>query len=427
MIAWLLALALASECVLDVPADAPFEVEAPENSAHVRVLVELWVREGDGDWLDPMLKALESRGLRGAVLVPLPGEETSAQILDMARRAQAGDHDVGVIYTDTEVPLDAQAGMGPYKRRLKDLRKTAGGVKVVAAPLPSRSAEALLGMTGFRTVLQSRGPATAVPRPAVVFEGQPRTGAVLQAGPYAGPCGVRPFANPFTPAAADRVTQALWGAVRLDGVPVIRVAIRPGASADDDASVLGRWLDEVLLPAGIRPTTPDTARSDALAFFRTGKTMEASALDAGGGRLVSVEEVRAAAEALDDENILPRELPGELNLTEAFLAFALLLAERNEGQVVRLGALTGPATHANSAIDGIVELDGDAVKKIARILTAELPQTVPSAMPVAGKTLNAPELLTAMAATIRGEPKVWPTASPDPNAPGQGWGEATLP
>ena len=360
--------------------------------------------------------------------MPLPkGDTTPPEVLAHAARAARGTHEVGVIYRDSDVPLDAQASMGPYKRRLKELRKVSGGVKTVVTPLPSRAAEALMGSTGFRTLLHSRGPATAVPRPAVVFEGQPRTGAVLQSGPYAGPCGVRPFAGPFTPAAADRVTQAVWGAARLDGVPVVRVSIRPGPDAAADASVMGRWIDEVLAPAGIRPATPDATRAAALAFFRTGKSMEASALDAGGGRLVSLEEVQAAAAALDDENILPRQLPGELNLTEAFLAFSLLLAEQNEGEVVRLGALKGPESHARSAIEGIIELDAEAVAKIARILMTELPETVPSVMRVGGHTLTAPELLTAMAATIRGAPKVWPTASPDPHAPGQGWGEATLP
>ena len=42
--------------------------------------------------------------------------------------------------------------------------------------------KAIMGTAGFPTLLQTRGPATSVPRPAVVFEGQPRLGAVIQAG-----------------------------------------------------------------------------------------------------------------------------------------------------------------------------------------------------------------------------------------------------
>ncbi len=445
LLLWLSLALAAPTCTLAAPADAPFEVEAPEDASHVQVVIELWVRAGDEAWIGPVgvvpdllgyapdvatngLEVLEARQLRGAVLFPVPSATgTDPSVLAMAARAGQAGHSVGVVFNEGQVPRDAQASPRPMKKRLKPLRQAAGGVKVVATPLPTRGAEALMGSSGFRTILQEKGPATAIPRPAVVFEGQPRIGAVLQAGPYAGPCGTRPVADPLTPRSADRATQAIWGSARLDGVPVQRVVIPTGIDVGEDSTVLARWLDEVLLPAQIRPTTPDAARQAALAYFRTGKVMNTNRLEGGGGRLVSVDEVRAAAEALADQNLLPRTLPGDLSLTEAFLAFALLLAEQNEGEVIRLTALEGPQGRTSATVEGIVELDGEAVKALARALLAELPTAVPSAMPVGDRTLSAPELLTALASTIRGTPQTWPTASPDPNAPGQGWGTATLP
>lgn len=423
-----LALALAAPCELDAPPDAPFQVTAPEAATHARLVIELWPDLTDVAWLDAQLAVLEARGRVGAVILPLPGRSgTDPALLALATRAASAGHEVGVVFGEDDVPLDALAGPREVKRRLAELRKAAGGIHTAAAPLPNRTAEALLGGAGLRTLMQVRGPATAIPRVAVVFEGKPRIGAVLQAGPYAGPCGVRPFASPLTPPAADRATQALWGAARIEGVPVVRVAVRPGADAATDALVLGRWIDEVLVPGGIVITTPDRARLEVLAYFRTGRIMEPSALDAGGGRLVSLDEVRAAAQALDNENLLPRRLPGDLNLTEAFLAFALLLAGQNEGEVVRLTALRGPETRASSGVEGIVELDPAAVTEVCVALLAALPEAIPSSMPVGGQLIGAPELLTAMAATLRGKAQTWPTASPDPNAPGQGWGVSTLP
>jgi hypothetical protein len=426
----LLSVSLARPCLLDVPPDTPFDLAAPSAEARIHPVLELWPNADQLAWTDQMLSALEARGQQGTVMLPLPeAEATDPALLALAERALQGEHEVGVVFRERDVPRDSEASPAPMKRRLKSLRKAAGGVKVAAAPLPSRSSEALLGRMGFRTLLQVRGPATAIPRLAVVMEGQPRIGVVLHSGPYAGPCGVKPDIRGLTPASADRITQALWGAARVDGVPVVRVAIHGSDDGATEALLLGRWLDEVLAPAQTEVYTANQARVAVLAYFRTGRVMRSSPLEAGGGRLVHLKEVRAAADALADENLLPRRLPGDLNLTEAFLSFALLLAGQNEGEVVRLAALTGPQTHAVSRVDGITEVECSAVQHIAKALLNELPGSVPAVLPVGDRSLSAPELLTAFASAIRGDKlcRTWPTASPEPNAPGLGWGESTLP
>ena len=430
MLSLLLGLALAGSCDLTgAPQDA-FRVQAPTRAATVRVLIELWPDEGQEAWAEAMLQVFEERGLAATLVVPLPDAEgPTEEVLAWAERAERAGHEVAVHFTERQLPRDALQGPAPMKRRLKPLRQAAGGVRTAVASLPSRPTEASLGRLGFRNLIQERGPATAVPRPAVVFEGQPRIGVVIHAGPYAGVCGVRPFASPFTPAAADRATQAMWGAARIDGVPAIRVAIEGQPEAGADPVVLGRWLDEVVTPAGARVSTANAIRTATLAFFRTGRTMASNPLEAGGGRLVSVSEVRDAAARLADENLLPRRLPGDLNLSETFMAFSLLLADQAEGDVIRLSALSGPQSHANSRLEGIITLDPQAVAALASAIVSEPPTAVPAALPVGERTLNAAELLTAMASAIRGEDPVqsWPTASPDSSVPGQGWGAATLP
>ena len=94
MLSWLLAFALAAECVLDVPPDTPFAVQAPHSASHVRVLVELWAKKNDGAWVDGLLDVLEARDLSGAVILPLPGADgTEPEFLDLAARAAAGGHE----------------------------------------------------------------------------------------------------------------------------------------------------------------------------------------------------------------------------------------------------------------------------------------------------------------------------------------------
>ncbi|NCG19212.1 MAG: hypothetical protein GWP91_09390 [Rhodobacterales bacterium] len=431
MIALWLALALASPCVLDVPHDQSFQVMPPAERHSVHLILELWPTQAEHtSWALSVLDAVESQGQHVTLILPLPPPEGAEPwSLALAERAAAGGHEVGVQFVHQDLPVDTMASPRPFMQRMKTLRKAAGGVKLAVAPLPSRSTEALLGRLGFRTLLQSRGSATATPRLSAVFEGQPRIGAVLQTGPYAGACGTRPEVVSFTPAAADRVTQTLWGAARLDGVPVMRAAIQGQTEVGHDAEVVGRWIDEVLSPAGQGLSSGERSRADAVAYFRTGKTMEANALDTGGGRLVHIGVLKKVAESLADENILPRILPGDLNLSEAFLGFTLILAGQTEGEVVRLSALAGPELHSDSRLKGITAVEKSALIALATALVAELPKRVPANLPVGNQLLTATEVLTAMASVLREDqpPSTWPTAAPDPNAPGQGWGEATLP
>ncbi len=191
--------------------------------------------------------------------------------------------------------------------------------------------------------------------------------------------------------------------------------------------VVARWASEILAPAGIRPTLPSLARARAREALADGPISPASS---AAGRLVPVDRAKDAAKAIVDAQLqLPRTLPGELNLTEAFVALQLLAAGRIEGDMLRLPAVAGPATRASSTLDGPVEIPAAQVAGLAKALLAEKMQTLPAALPLAGRLLTAPELLVLFASCATGaDPCVTvPIESPEPNARGLGWGDAGLP
>jgi hypothetical protein len=126
---------------------------------------------------------------------------------------------------------------------------------------------------------------------------------------------------------------------------------------------------------------------------------------------------------------LPRELPGPLNLTEAFEAFLLVALDAQEGPVVRVRTLAPPVARAGSTLPSPVQIPRAAVIATASQLREDPLETLPSALPCGGRLLTAAELLLALAGVVRGEDPVTvrPIEVPDPNAPGLGWGAAGLP
>jgi len=363
------------------------------------------------------------------VVVPLADDGiVDAGWTPLLQRVVTLEGEIVVRLDSSQIPRNATDKVRPLRASVGALEKTVGGaVRAALGPIESRTSEAQLGRAGFRSLIPAAGKADASPRPAAVFEGQPRIGAVFPAGPYAGDCGSRPDAGPLTPPAADRITQAIHAAARVGGAPVVRVALDGRKRSSADADVLGRWLDEVIVPSTTRLVTPNDARKAALKSFRA-PTTASTEVDLGG-RMVSAAEVRRAAEALDDVTVIPRSLPGELTATEAFQAFALLLADQTEGGSVRLRELRGPRTLAESSLTESRPVSVDALRQLATALLAELPAEVPAALPVDGALLTAPELLLAFASAVEGDQPATtrPVAVLDPNAEGLGWGASTTP
>jgi hypothetical protein len=421
---WWVVAAMAAECDLSAPADAPFALALPPEAAKVRVLLEVWADPLHPERADAMLTAISEAHSRATLVVPLESDPSDAVLALVKRAGEAGD-EVALRLTDSQVPRDA-VGDPKRMRSLFARYRKQSAIETVLVPSPPRMAEAILGKAGIHQVIPTNGAATAAPRIAAVFEGMPRSNVVLQGGPYAGQCGADPLVGAFTPLAADRASQAIFGSMEQP-FGTVRVALDTARTGADDTAVLVRWLREVLAPAGIVPTTPSLAREDARLALRDGP-LESGATTAG--RLVPLDRVHEAARALlASTDSLPRVLPGELNLTEAFLAFDLVLSDKVEGPMVRLHALQPPQTRAPSRVDEGVALPRARVVALAKQLQDELPDTIPAAFPLDGRLLTAAELLLAMAAAVEGNEscEARPIEVPEPNAPGLGWGAAGLP
>ncbi|HHO50295.1 MAG TPA: hypothetical protein ENK18_05340 [Deltaproteobacteria bacterium] len=418
----LAALAGPGSCDLDAPVDRPFGV--PLEADRVRVLIEVWAEGAEPGWAESVLGALQARGLAGVVVLPPepPGPET----LSLLEVATGSGHEIAVALPPSSVPQDVLAKVGELRRALKPLRRAGARLHTVHAPIGSRASEAMLGRVGFHALINTEGPPTAAPRLAGHLEGQPRINVVIHAGAYEGPCGASPLVGPFTPRAADRAARAIQSAQATDGVPVVRVALDGRRGTLTDAEVLGRWIDEVIVAGGVQIVTPNVARQAVLQSLRRG--LEAAPSSAEGGRVVSRLEATEAAEVLRGISVVPRTLPGELTPTEAFYAFALIVAEHSDGAAIRIGALAGPSTRASSTLSGQTPLAPEAIRATARSLLSAMPDTVPAAMRVGDHLLTASELLLAFASLIRGDdpPITHPVSVADPNMQGLGWGQATL-
>ncbi len=371
-----------------------------------------------------MLGALDARDLAGVVVIPPdpPSPETLALIASLSDTP----HEIAVEPPDALVPKSVLAKPSELRSALKPLRKAGVRLQTVYAPIGSRASEAMLGRAGLHALLNTEGPPTAAPRLAGHLEGQPRVNVVIHAGAYEGPCGPDPRVGPFTPRAADRAAEAIQQAQSVDGAPIVRIALDGRRGSDTDAAVLGRWIDEVLVGGGVRIVGPSAARATILQSIRQGP--ERAPSSAIGGRVVSLTEAREAAASLAGVPVVPRLLPGELTPTEAFYAFALIAAGRNDGTAVRIGALSGPTTRASSTLSGEVALEAEAIARTARALLSAMPTEVPAALPVGEHLLTASELLLAFASVVRGDevPSTYPIAVSDPSARGLGWGAATL-
>ncbi|MEZ4320224.1 MAG: hypothetical protein R3F61_22285 [Myxococcota bacterium] len=424
MIWWLLALAQAAPCELEGPADGPFMVQAPDDAPNVMVVLALHVSDADLDvaWAKRLLAVLDERGLKAGLSIKAraPSAALEALVIDAAARG----HEIVARLSEAQIPRNPTSGPRELRKNLKPLTSRFGRLKSAEAPLGDRSGEAVLHRIGLRAVLETNGPATGTPRTQMRFEGQPESGVVLPSGPYSGKCGGESVVNGLTPPAADRVTQALYGA-RSGGAGIVRLTLDP--ASDDDSVVLARWLDEVVKPAGIAVVTPQQAREASLRSLRSG-TVDSDGSRTEGGRLVRVDEVQRAAAALAEVKSIPRMLPGDLTPTEAFQAFLLVLIGEVEGSVVRLGALDGPSVLSKSTLTGPTPIDREALVSLAKTLHAELPESIPAALPVGGTLLTAPELLVALASALgEGPVEARPVGVPEPNAAGLGWGRATTP
>jgi len=409
-------------CDLAAPPDAPFATRRVE-AERARLMVEVWVSQPEQvPWARQVLGVMEAHDAPATLVVPLR-DGPEPELEELMSQANAAGHQLALAMRRADVPTDVLASVRPLKKRARAYEPS-GRIRTVAAALGGRGSEAMLGKVGFRSLLQLEAAAGATARLAGQFEGQPRVNVVFPPGAYRDDCGPDPLVGPFTPKAADRAMEAvLQGSTEATPTPVVRLALDGSRASDSDAAVLGRWLDEVVVPAGVTLATAEGARSQVLQGFKSGPVTDAERR--ATGRLVPVAEVRQAAEELSTLDELPLSFDNGLNPTELFVALLLINAGEVSEDSVRLRSLRGPASQPPPRSNPVT-LEADAVKRTAGQLLAALPDELPAALPVSGELLSAAELLTAMASALRGDEPVQarPVASPDPHARGLGWGVA---
>lgn len=393
--------------------DAPFDVWPSAPGVHV--LVEVWAAGAPEGWADGVLDALDAHGVPALVVVPARLEpSTYAPLL---ARVGASPHALGIALPEALVPT-GDADVRPLRRAVAPLAKAAGErPRAVVSRVGSRTVEGLLQRAGYRVLVDAGGVAGQPPRVAGYLDGQAPTGVVVPPGPWDGDAPAR--CAPFGPATADHLARTLERAVGIERVPMVRWVLEGRGGGPDDAAVVDRWLTEVGRPSGATFGAGDEARAAWL--DRSGGDVGASAV---GGRGVPVSTVRQAAAALAGATTLPATLPGDLDPTEAFLAFALVATGRDDG-IVHLPAAGGPIQNAASSA-GPGPVDRQALVAWARDLLADVPTALPSAARIGDRVLPAREILFALASLVRGEDPVvaGPVADPDPNAPGLGWGRS---
>ena len=388
---------------------APFAVQA---AAPGTVVLELRLAEAT----DPaaalsLLAVLTDRGLPGTVLVDPRAAAAHSEVLDAAR---SGGHEVGLLLPFDSTSNTAQAGMlafeawwGRIRRGKKAIRKAGGGNPVSVALAPaSIEAEVAAEQSGMRAVL-SLDPGRKELSRRVKLGDEPGRARFLTPGPYGDACGA--LLPSWTPRAFDRASRAPAGQPGRIALPV----------AGADPALLARWLDTVLDGSEVRVVA---ARRATLLPARQAVV----APPPPPGRPVDADMWAEAAERLSKGGRLPRVLPGSLNLTEAFVALATVAASESPPQTVRLGPVGPPADVARSTLppEGTT-LSEDAVRSAARDLAPALQRAVPAFVAVGPQSLTAAEFLVVLARLERGQPLIAvPATSPDPYAPGAGWGRS---
>lgn len=423
---WLL-ISAAFGCDLEGSRGQPPSEQMPTDVDSLWLIAEIWAHPSTVPRTLALLDALEAHGHGGTVVVEA-GTDTAPLVPLLETIADSENKHVLALRLPSDLlPTDPAAGRIAM-RALRKPYKGWGLPKVVLSPLPTRMTEAILGRSGFTTLLLQQGTPSGIPRPAVVFEGQPRIGIVLPAGHYGSDCGSEAMIMPWTGATADRATAAVQRSTRESGPRVLRIGIDTAEATALDIDTFVTWLADAE-NAGLTAQPAASVRPLALRMLRTASPDTYDPSAPSGGRIVSHTIARDAAEALRAVQTIPRTIAGTLSPTEAFLVFTAILAEQGTDRMVQIGAIAGPQTLAASELSGVTEIERADLVSVSKALVAAPPDEIPAALPVGPELLTAGELLLALASAVRGDTPIrtQPVAVPDPNDPGLGWGASSVP
>jgi len=370
-----------------------------------------------------LLKVLTDRDLPATLLVTSAwAPQHSEQLAGLSRDG----HEVGYwvsIQEDLRLDRDMSAppslthwvrGIRQGRRAVRQATKVP--VRAIGiATLPNIAELAIEGL-GFGVVLPAERTMADVPRRIGSLTSSAGRARIIGEGPYNDGCGA--VLPAWTPGALDRATGA---AARARWV---RIALPSSPAA---APLLARWLDDVVLAQEWKVQTAGAAARDMRNPLKSppkGPTSDPSAVPVS--RSIHTETWTEVAQALAQADTLPRQLPGDLSPTEAFLGLTQILAGDTPPSAVVLTGLKPPVEVARTGLGTVrVPLSDAAVRHAARELLPGLKGHVPSLVSVGTQMLTAAEFLRVMALVhLSQPPEARGVADPDPFAPGGGWGES---
>lgn len=391
----------------------------PEATSPARVLIEVRV---DPDTpvatLDATLGPLVDAGLPVVVLVPIdwtpdtPGYALPSRAVDVGLLTTLDDL-VGQPIADPGAMF-----MSDWRSALKQGRRAvqkATGVRprVLAMPTPPVTGELAIDDAGLQVFLPIDPGNAAPPRRARAAGGRTGRTRIVTEGVSSDQCGAL-LGAPLQ-SALDRVTLTAPAKV------VSRVAL----PADPEAArALVLWWRTVAQPAEWRAWSVSTAYVRAGAPPLAPKPEEAAVTP---GITIETTRLTDASSAIVAAKRLPRLLPGELNLTEALVGLMAVVTDPGH-EAYTVPVVGPPHDQARSTLNAPVRLSDDAMRAAAERLLPALQTSVPSLVTVGEHTLTTAEFLLALAHMHRGEAATArAVGSPDPYAPGAGWGSVRSP
>ncbi len=399
----------APPCVFGPPAHPRVVPVAP-----ARVMLEMRVPVGAPTAsIDAAVAPLQEAGLPVVILFPAAWRSD-----EDGWRPTGAAVDVG-LWTDPAsllgspvADLNAVAD-GDWRAAFKQARQQvtrATGVRPVAVatpPLPP-SGEVALDENRFSTLLTTDPEETALPRRARASGGRMGRTRVISEGIRTDSCGAR-LGSP-APSALDRVTRTAPSQV------VSRVALGP---SEDEARAVVLWWETVAAPADWK------AWSIRTAFLRLGTAQlvpKASASAPLAQVVIGSEALQAAAQSIVEHRRLPRLLPGSLTPTEALVGLTAMAASPGHARYT-VPVISAPIDPSQSMLEAPLPLDEAALRVAATDLLARMDRQAPGLVRVGAHTISTGEYLVALAHLALSRPVVArPISSPDPYAPGGGWG-----
>jgi peptidoglycan/xylan/chitin deacetylase (PgdA/CDA1 family) len=367
-----------------------------------------------------ILQTLEERNLQATLLVSKDWAERHASFLRSA--AEAG-HEVGFWYSlQKDLGLTSDMTSDPVlsdwvdtmRSGRKVLRKiTRSRIDTIAVTFLPITGEVAAEGLAFRAILIAERTIDDIPRRSRSFAGSVGRARIIGQGPYLDGCGDQ--LPHWSPAALDRATGA---AARGEWV---RIALPSNAEVGE---LLGRWIDEVVIPEKWNIETASEMANKARKMADISPVTQPEN-DVAVARSIPHATWINIAQILSSANPLPRHPVEGVNLTESFIGLVTLLSADDAPENISLGPLEPPMEVAAYGLGSPKLLSSDEVKTSAILLSKQLRGRIPSLVSVGDTTLTAAEALQLMAKTIIGQPpEATPVADPDPYAPGGGWGSS---